>query len=212
MATKHICLLAHARDLPEGIDEVPPCFEELHALIVRAGDRVSVAYVSDAGICEVRPGTQNPDPAATFEPTPGCPQRLVGPERTQAAYHVYSWLKSRAFDCVYATGGEGLLFYVLMAREQGLAFGDTVFCVHLFMPTLLRRYQAQTPVDEIGDLVSDHLERTVSRLADCTVTSCEKTRDWASSNGWALPTGIKVLAAGVDGNGAESAGAVRGVS
>ncbi|MGC8625763.1 MAG: glycosyltransferase, partial [Phycisphaerae bacterium] len=111
------------------------------------------------------------------------------------SYEFLQWLKSQAtpFDCVIAPEWQGITYYALLARQQGLAFANTRFITGVFAPTHWR-YTTRTAMPASVDALEVmFMEREVVRRADAAVISNSGLRDWLDRSGWVLPGTIQVI-------------------
>lgn len=170
---------------------VGTAYYHLARTLARAGHRVTLLDAS---------GTYTGEPAAwleayrslgiTVEPLPapaGPPPDGSVPRRR--AWAVYTWLGTRPepFDVVHAPDWQGTLYYALLARRQGLAFGDTLFCVGTHGPTLWAKEGNGQFVETLDDVESDFMERKSAAWADVVVSPTEYLLAWLAERGWTFP-------------------------
>ena len=108
-------------------------------------------------------------------------------EAAARSYETYLWLRKRAFDVVHAPETDGIGLYSLLARNQGLDFERTRFCLNSHGPRVWRRQASELFVTSPYDLELDFMERECFRLADALVTSTEFMSGWLEQQKWALP-------------------------
>lgn len=108
---------------------------------------------------------------------------------SSVSYHAYVWLKEhqRQFDIVHFPECQGLGFYSLLAKRQGLAFGDTIFVISTHGPTLWVKEGSQDYLRNLGELEIDYMERTSVSAADVVVSPSQYLLGWMQNNGWELP-------------------------
>jgi O-antigen biosynthesis protein len=108
---------------------------------------------------------------------------------SSVSYHTYVWLKEHQeeFDIVHFPECQGLAFYSLLAKRQGLAFGDTTFVVSTHGPTLWVKEGSQDYLRNLGELEIDFMERTSVSAADAVVSPSQYLLSWMELNGWELP-------------------------
>lgn len=108
---------------------------------------------------------------------------------SSVSYHTYVWLKEHQydFDVIHFPECQGLAFYSLLAKRQGLAFRDTTFVIGTHGPTLWVKQGSQDYVRNLGELEIDFLERTCVAAADVVVSPSEYLLEWMKKNGWQLP-------------------------
>jgi glycosyltransferase involved in cell wall biosynthesis/GT2 family glycosyltransferase len=108
---------------------------------------------------------------------------------SSVSYHTYVWLKAheRDFDIIHFPECQGLGFYSLLARRQGLAFGGCTFVIGAHGPTLWVKEGSQDYVRNLGELEIDFMERTSISAADVVVSPSQYLLSWMQLNGWQLP-------------------------
>ena len=108
---------------------------------------------------------------------------------SSVSYHTYVWLKEHQhdFDIIHFPECQGLGFYTLLAKRQGLAFNDTTFVVSTHGPTLWVKEGSQDYLRNLGELEIDFMERTSVSAADVVVSPSQYLLGWMQENGWELP-------------------------
>jgi O-antigen biosynthesis protein len=108
---------------------------------------------------------------------------------SSVSYHTYVWLKQHQheFDIIHFPECQGLAFYSLLAKRQGLAFGDITFVVSTHGPTLWVKEGSQDYLRNLGELEIDFMERTSVSAADIVVSPSQYLLGWMQQNGWELP-------------------------
>jgi glycosyltransferase involved in cell wall biosynthesis/GT2 family glycosyltransferase len=114
---------------------------------------------------------------------------------SSVSYHTYVWLKEHQaeFDVVHFPECQGLGFYSLLAKRQGLAFGGTTFVVGTHGPTFWVKEGSQDYIRNLGELEIDFMERTSVEVADIVVSPSQYLLGWMQRNGWKLPAQTYVL-------------------
>src|SRR5260370_18446 len=105
-----------------------------------------------------------------FVPMPGCGLKINAPWHVLKSYEAYLWLKAEHFDVVHFSEWKGPGYFTLLARHQGLAFANTLLCVHTHGPTLWHKLSNSEYVTGVDDLEIDYLERLSASLADGAVS------------------------------------------
>jgi glycosyltransferase involved in cell wall biosynthesis/GT2 family glycosyltransferase len=105
------------------------------------------------------------------------------------SYHTYVWLKEhqRDFDVIHFPECQGLGFYSLLAKRQGLAFTDCTFVISTHGPTFWVKEGSQDYIRNLGELEIDFMERTSVSAADVVVSPSQYLLGWMQQNGWELP-------------------------
>ena len=108
---------------------------------------------------------------------------------SSVSYHSYVWLKEHQneFDIIHFPECQGLAFYSLLAKRQGLAFGNTMFVISTHGPTLWVKEGSQDYLRNLGELEIDFMERTSVSAADVVVSPSQYLLGWMQQNGWELP-------------------------
>jgi glycosyltransferase involved in cell wall biosynthesis/GT2 family glycosyltransferase len=108
---------------------------------------------------------------------------------SSVSYHTYVWLKEHQhdFDVIHFPECQGLGFYSLLAKRQGLAFGDATFVVGTHGPTFWVKEGSQDYIRNLGELEIDFMERVSVSAADIVVSPSQYLLNWMQQNGWELP-------------------------
>jgi glycosyltransferase involved in cell wall biosynthesis/GT2 family glycosyltransferase len=108
---------------------------------------------------------------------------------SSVSYHTYVWLKEhqREFDIIHFPECQGLGFYSLLAKRQGLAFGDSTFVISAHGPTFWVKEGSQDYIRNLGELEIDFMERVSVSAADVVVSPSQYLLGWMQQNGWELP-------------------------
>jgi O-antigen biosynthesis protein len=108
---------------------------------------------------------------------------------SSVSYHTYVWLKEHQddFDIIHFPECQGLGFYSLLAKRQGLAFRSAMFVVGTHGPTLWVKEGSQDYIRNLGELEIDFMERTSVAAADVVVSPSRYLLDWMTKNDWELP-------------------------
>ncbi|MGP6156861.1 MAG: glycosyltransferase [Vulcanimicrobiaceae bacterium] len=114
---------------------------------------------------------------------------------SSVSYHTYAWLKEHQhdFDIIHFPECQGLGFYSLLAKRQGLAFANTTFVVGTHGPTFWVKEGSQDYIRNLGELEIDFMERTSVAAADIVVSPSQYLLNWMKTNGWELPERTYVL-------------------
>ena len=107
------------------------------------------------------------------------------------SYEVYRWLKANdIFDYIHFSCYQGLGYYSVTAKKQGLAFRNTKLFVNLFITTQYLKEVDKQFVQQ-SDLYLDFMERESVALSDCLISNSQYILNWVSSRSWKMP--IKTL-------------------
>ena len=105
------------------------------------------------------------------------------------SYFTYMWMREHqnAFDVVHFPECQGLGFYSLLAKRQGLAFANTTFVVGAHGPTFWVKDTSHDFVPNLGVLEIDYMERMSISAADVVISPSEYLLNWMQHHGWELP-------------------------
>lgn len=123
-----------------------------------------------------------------FLPLPESGLNLNSRWHVNKAYEGYLWLKQQpAFDVIHFSEWKGPGYFAMRAKRQGLAFADTLMCIHTHGPTLWHKLSNGEYVTQADDVELDYLERSSVRLADVVVSPSQYLLRWMVDRGWTLP-------------------------
>jgi glycosyltransferase involved in cell wall biosynthesis len=167
-------------------------YASLADALVRHGHEVTIAYAlgehSERGT--IRQWVEHyARRQVRFVPVPEPEARLEAPMPRRHAYGVYRWLRERdgEFDVVHFPEWQGVGFYALNAKRQGLAFANTTFVVVCHSPTMHLAPSHLLPVDDGYFLECDFLERGSVEAADYLVSPSAFLLAWMQHEAWNLP-------------------------
>jgi len=105
------------------------------------------------------------------------------------SYHTYSWLKEhqREFDIIHFPECHGLAYMSLLAKRQGLAFGDCLFVIGTHGPVAWVKDHSMEYVCDVGELEMDFMERSSVAMADVVLSPSQYLTRWMEQNGWKFP-------------------------
>jgi GT2 family glycosyltransferase/tetratricopeptide (TPR) repeat protein len=113
--------------------------------------------------------------------------RLEAPFHAAKSCEAWHWLRGQSFDVIHFSEWRAPGFYSLIAKRQGLAFGQTTLCVHTHGPTLWSLLSNGEYLTRLDDVELDHMERASVRLADVLVSPSQYLLRWMQEQGWSLP-------------------------
>jgi glycosyltransferase involved in cell wall biosynthesis/GT2 family glycosyltransferase len=107
---------------------------------------------------------------------------------SSVSYHTYVWLKAHQedFDIIHFPECQGLGFYSLLARRQGLAFRNSLFVVGTHGPTMWVKEGGLDNLRALGELEIDYMERMSVAAADVVVSPSQYLLNWMKLNNWEL--------------------------
>ncbi len=105
------------------------------------------------------------------------------------SYHAYSWLREHQgeFDIIHFPDCHGLAFHSLLAKRQGLAFGDSLFVIGTHGPVFWVKDHSMEFVCSPGELEMDFMERSSVAMADVVVSPSQYLVRWMEQTGWEFP-------------------------
>ena len=113
--------------------------------------------------------------------------RIDAPDLATRSYETYRWLKTQNFDLVHFPEWSGDAYYSLMAKNQGLEFQKTLFCIGTHSPNAWLKQANSDYYAHPLDLEVDFMERRCVALADIVVSPCQYMLHWMTENGFELP-------------------------
>ncbi len=121
--------------------------------------------------------------------------QVIGGWFRRRSYEFFRWLKFHpaAYDCVISPAWQGIAYYAVLARQQGIAFEKTQFVTYLTAPTQWRHHARQSMPTSVETLEVMFMERDMVRRTDAAVVCTSGLRDWLKSDGWILPANTSVL-------------------
>ena len=122
-----------------------------------------------------------------FVPLPESGLRYEAAWHITKAYEGYLWLKEQNFDVVHFSEWKGPGYFSLLAKRQGLAFAQTLLCVHTHGPTLWHKLSNGEYVTQVDDVQMDYLECRSVQLAEVLVSPSQYLLRWMLERNWILP-------------------------
>ncbi|HEY9250869.1 MAG TPA: glycosyltransferase, partial [Rariglobus sp.] len=123
-----------------------------------------------------------------FVPMPAtCTLRMDAAWSMIQSYQAYLWLREQAFDIVHFSEWTGPGYFALRAKKQGLAFADTLLCVHTHGPTLWHKLSNSEWVNTTDDIQRDYMEKLSVKLADVVVSPSQYLLRWMREQEWTFP-------------------------
>lgn len=113
--------------------------------------------------------------------------KIDAPELATRSYETYRWLKTQPFDLVHFPEWSADAYYSLVAKRQGLAFQQTLFCIGTHSPNGWLKQANSEHFAHPLDLEVDFMERRCVALADIVVSPCQYMLRWMLENGFELP-------------------------
>jgi len=121
-------------------------------------------------------------------------------------YSAYAWLKNQSepFDVVHASEWRGGLYYTLLAKQQGLAFDDTLFLIKASSPHIWNRHYLMDFMASMGMMGVMYSEQMSIELGDMVIGGSAHLLSFMDHVGYSLPEGRtyvqpNVLQLGIEG-------------
>jgi glycosyltransferase involved in cell wall biosynthesis len=113
---------------------------------------------------------------------------IDAPNHSSKSYEVYLWFLSHQhdYDIVHFPEWRGFAYYTLVAKHQGLAFDNTLFCVGTHSPSLWHTHGSQESITQLNQLEIDFQERESVRLADVVISPSQYMLQWMLQHDWVL--------------------------
>ena len=123
---------------------------------------------------------QHPDPAR-YSRDAGTPAAI--------SYGVFQHLLNmqQEFDILHFADRGGLAFHCLLARDQGLAFNEAVFALHLRGPCRWMLERDDSLFTEAAQLKTDYMERECIARADYLIGPDRQIFEWLAEKRWNTP-------------------------
>ena len=105
----------------------------------------------------------------------------------RAPYNMFRYLLDHPKDVVHVSEWRGSGYLSLLAKRQGIAFADTLFCVKTSSPWLWNRMYGSQSLDRIEDVTKIYAERKSVEMADVVIGGSLHLLRWMLSQGYAIP-------------------------
>lgn len=125
--------------------------------------------------------------SVTLVPLPHIAPDVDGPFHVRSSYAVYQWLKTQDFGLVHFAEWNGLGYYSLLAKHEGLAFRNTRMCVGTHGATYWTNEANGELVHNPAEIEIDFMERRSVELADVVHSPSAYMLKWEAGQGWAAP-------------------------
>jgi glycosyltransferase involved in cell wall biosynthesis len=115
--------------------------------------------------------------------------RILNSHNIRISYATYQWLRRNdRFDVIHFHEWQGHAYYSLLAKHQGLAFGQSTLCVSTHSPTTWNKQGNHEYMNQVADLETDYMERKCVLLAELLISSSHYMFNWLLSQSWQLPS------------------------
>lgn len=104
------------------------------------------------------------------------------------SFKTYKWLISQPdFNIIHFHDFNGIGFYSLLAKHQGLAFQGSTIYVKTFHPTRWKLFANMSNFDSVNYITTDYIERKSIEMCDVLISSSQYMINWLKDNSWKLP-------------------------
>jgi len=103
------------------------------------------------------------------------------------AYNLLEFLKQQRFQIVHFASEEGLGYYSLLAKWQGLGFAQTTLSILALPSTLLRNERDQVPLVDLRHVIGNYAEEKSFHFADQIFASTAFLQEWLEARGGSMP-------------------------
>jgi glycosyltransferase involved in cell wall biosynthesis len=185
-----ICIASYELLGPSRNGGIGTAYSALASALTEAGHHVTLLHLfgnwcENGTISEWQAYYRNRGIEFCSLPAPAHP--LNGPQSVGISFDAYQWLKARDFNIIHFPELLGHGYYSVLAKHQGLAFGDTVICVGVHSPiSWIREVSRELPLT-VDEPEIDFMERESVALADVVVSPSRYLLGWMQANGWRLP-------------------------
>ena len=115
------------------------------------------------------------------------------PEYRERGLRVFEALKQIEFDVLHVFGDVSIAHYVLYAKRQGIAFGESTIYVHATQPEGWARLGNGEYPSDSAQLEREFMQRESIAGADFLVTGSLYMSSWMQEAGWSLPPAARIL-------------------
>lgn len=185
-----VCIASYELLGPSQAGGIGAAYSALARALAEAGHNVTLFYLPDAAaahdgseawerrfraerITLVRLAA----PSSGFD-VPGC---MI------TSRDAYNWLRRQTFDVIHFPELQGHGYYSVLAKYQGLDFGNTTLCIGTHSPITWIREQNNEPANSPDELEMDFMERRSVALADVVISPSQYMLRWMQSRNWILP-------------------------
>jgi glycosyltransferase involved in cell wall biosynthesis len=110
------------------------------------------------------------------------------------SFKTYKWLISQSdFNIIHFHDFNGIGFYSLLAKHQGLAFQNSTIYVKTFYPTRWKLSANMSNFDSINYITTDYIERKSIELCDVLLSPSQYMINWLKDNSWKMPNKTFIL-------------------
>ncbi|MCD6034322.1 MAG: glycosyl transferase family 2 [Rickettsiales bacterium] len=98
---------------------------------------------------------------------------------------ICEWIKEHErFDCIHFHDWQGLGFFTLLAKQQGMLSRNTPIIIQSHSPTFWHRLNNGDPIDSVELLQINYMERMAVAYADHIISPSAYMLRWYQEQGW----------------------------
>ncbi|MFZ0930340.1 MAG: glycosyltransferase [Syntrophobacteraceae bacterium] len=189
-AKKRVCIASFDLVGPIRNGGVGTAFTSLAEGLASAGHEVTLLYLMGQ-FCENRTLdywiADYQKKRIRFVPMPDPSVKILGSWHSIKAYETYLWLKGQSFDVIHFSEWNGPGYFCLLAKHQGIAFTDSLLCVHTHGPILWHKFTNSEYLERYEDVEICFMEKESVRLADVLLSPSKYLLNWMIAEKWMLP-------------------------
>ena len=196
-ALARVCIVTPEIVGPTRNGGIGTAYTSLALELARAGHEVTVLFTGDKADSGTLRDWENfyTGKGLLLTPLKRSGRRMSGrPYYRESSYEVFAWLKDHqsTFDIVHFPEWQGLGYYSLLAKHQGIAFPDITFCVGTHSSTAWLEAANNRAISYLEQITADFMERESVRLADIVLSPSQYLLEWMLADGWTLPAAVFV--------------------
>lgn len=186
---KKVCLVATSLEGLTFNSGIGTVYASLAELLSQNGNQVTILFAQQAEGAAFEGAVARLAAAGIHLVALPAPKSTIdGPSMVKKSFEVYQYLKNTEFDLIQFPEWEGLGYYTLLAKKEGLSFGSTTISVGLHGPThwVASANSGKEEIVSQGELELDYMERKSVELADFVWTPSQEVYAWAVEHGWKI--------------------------
>ncbi|MHC5033687.1 MAG: glycosyltransferase [Planctomycetota bacterium] len=167
-------------------------YTTLAEVLARAGAEVTLLFMPAADVSEEdieRWAERYAERGVRLVALPNRDLRLQASAPARRSYAAYLWTKDHGedFDVLHFAEWGGVGYYTLLAKRQGLGFGNTCLVIGTHSPLRWIRESNRWFLRDADELATSFLERRSVAMADVVVSPSQYLLNWMRKRGWQLP-------------------------
>ncbi|MHC4593054.1 MAG: glycosyltransferase, partial [Planctomycetota bacterium] len=167
-------------------------YTTLAEVLAQAGAEVTLLVMPAADVSEEaieRWAERYAEQGVRLVALPSRDLRLQTSAPARRSYAAYLWMKDHGedFDVAHFAEWGGVGYYTLLAKRQGLGFGNTRLVIGTHSPLRWIRESNRWFLRDADELATSFLERRSVAMADAVVSPSQYLLNWMRKHGWELP-------------------------